>query len=191
MITVDVQDHGVQDALQALSKRVSNMQPILQAIGENLMERTKERFGSGTGPDGQRWKPNARATIEAFLRKKMRNDDKPRTHNGKRVAVKNGYLLKDGRIGGKSILAILGKRPLIDSGQLVAGFSVKSDARSVSVNTNWRSEEIKGGAAVHQFGSKNGRIPARPFFPIKSDGSLYPQEQRLILAALNAYLTGK
>ncbi len=68
MITIEVQDNGVQAALQALANRASNMNPILQTIGEEIMERTKERFGSSTGPDGQRWKPNARATIEAFMR---------------------------------------------------------------------------------------------------------------------------
>lgn len=191
MITIEVQDNGVQAALQALANRASNMNPILQTIGEEIMERTKERFGSSTGPDGQRWKPNARATIEAFIRSKSRNDDAPRTHNGKRVAVKKGYLLKDGRIGSKSILALLGKKPLIASGDLSSSFSVASDSRSVSVNTNWMAGTIKGGAAVHQFGSKNGGIPARPFFPVQSDGSLYPQEQTKILDAINDYLMGR
>lgn len=82
-------------------------------------------------------------------------------------------------------------KPLIASGELASYFNVASDARSVSVNTNWMAGTIKGGAAVHQFGSKNGRIPARPFLPVQSDGSLYPQEQGKILDAINDYLTGR
>ena len=49
-------------------------------------------------------------------------------------------------------------------------------------------------AAIHQFGGKAGRgrkvtIPARPFLPVKSDGSIYPAEQAEIIKALNEYLT--
>lgn len=173
MITIQVQDNGVHAALQALAQRLGNLSPILKTIGEDLMERTKERFGTSTGPDGQRWKPNARATIEAFL--------DARGGFGKKGINKKGQGLA------------MGKKPLIASGLLANSFNVKlaADGRGVSVNTNWRAAEIKGGAAVHQFGSLNGRIPARPFFPIKSDGSLYPQEQSKILDALNAYLAGK
>ena len=33
-------------------------------------------------------------------------------------------------------------------------------------------------------------IPARPFMPVRADGSLYPDETRLILAQINAWLAG-
>lgn len=49
-------------------------------------------------------------------------------------------------------------------------------------------------AAIQQFGGKAGRgrkvtIPARPFLPIRPDGTLYPTEQSQILATLNEYIT--
>jgi len=190
MFQIEVDDSEVQSVLNVLASRISNMRPYMQAIGEDVMERTKQRFDSSSGPDGQRWKPNARATIEAWIRSKSRDDDAPRTHNGRQVAVKNGYLLKDGRVGSKSILQILGKRPLIANGDLASYFNIVFDSQSVSVNNNWMAEKIKGGAAVHQFGSKNGRIPARPFFPITQDGSWYPDEKARVIASLNAYLIG-
>ena len=48
-------------------------------------------------------------------------------------------------------------------------------------------------AAIQQFGGQAGRghkvtIPARPFLPVRLDGTLYPQEQALVLDALNAFL---
>lgn len=48
-------------------------------------------------------------------------------------------------------------------------------------------------AAIHQFDGKAGRghkvdIPARPYLPVKADGSLYPQEKELILRDLNSFL---
>lgn len=175
MITVDVQDQGVQDALQALSKRVSNMQPILQAIGEDIMERTKQRFGTSTGPDGLRWQGNSIATIQAMLAS---------------ARARKGGVLKNGNLSKKVQTGLAGKKLLVDSGSLARQFHVSANANSVTVGNSMIY------AAIHQFGGKAGKgkkvtIPARPFLPVKSDGSLYPQEQRLVLDALNAYLTGK
>lgn len=47
-------------------------------------------------------------------------------------------------------------------------------------------------AAIQQFGGQAGRghkvtIPARAL-PVRPDGTLYPQEQALVLDALNAFL---
>lgn len=175
MITVDVQDHGVQDALQALSKRVSNMQPILKAIGEDIMERTKQRFGTSTGPDGLRWQGNALATVQAVLA---------------RARARKGGVLKNGNLSKKVQTGLAGKKLLVDTGSLARQFHVSANANSVTVGNSMIY------AAIHQFGGKAGKgkkvtIPARPFLPVKSDGSLYPQEQRLILDALNVYLAGK
>ncbi|MBK6651932.1 MAG: phage virion morphogenesis protein [Betaproteobacteria bacterium] len=50
-LTVD--DQGVQSALKALADRVNNMQPLLQAVGDDIVERAKHRFDTSTGPDGQ------------------------------------------------------------------------------------------------------------------------------------------
>ena len=33
-------------------------------------------------------------------------------------------------------------------------------------------------------------MPARPFMPVRADGSLYPDEARLILAQIDAWLEG-
>ncbi|MER2539353.1 MAG: phage virion morphogenesis protein [Azonexus sp.] len=175
MITVDVQDHGVQDALQALSKRVSNMQPILKAIGEDIKERTKQRFATSTGPDGQRWQGNSIATIQAMLAS---------------ARARKGSVLKNGNLSKKVQTGLAGKKLLVDTGSLARQFHVSANANSVTVGNSMIY------AAIHQFGGKAGKgkkvtIPARPFLPVKSDGSLYPQEQRLVLAALNAYLAGK
>lgn len=175
MITVDVQDHGVQDALQALSKRVSNMQPILQAIGEDIMERTKQRFGTSTGPDGQRWQGNALATVQALLA---------------RERARKGGVLKNGNLSKKVQTGLTGKKLLVDTGSLARQFHVSANANSVTVGNSMIY------AAIHQFGGKAGKgkkvtIPARPFLPVKSDGSLYPQEQVKILDAINGYLAGK
>ena len=175
MITVEVQDNAVQDALQALAKRVNNMQPMLQAVGEDIMERTKQRFGTSTGPDGQRWQGNSIATIKAMLAS---------------ARAKKGGTLKNGQLSKKAQAGLAGKKVLVDTGSLARQFHVRSDAKSVTVGNSMIY------AAIHQFGGKAGKghrvtIPARPFLPVKPDGSLYPQEQASILAAVNDYLLGK
>lgn len=173
MFTIEVQDSGVQAALQAISNRVGNMRPILQAIGEDIIERTKERFATSTGPDGQRWKSNARSTIEAFISRQRGYGKKGINKKGRDLAM--------------------GKRVLIgESHDLARQFHVNASASSVTVGNTMKY------AAMQQFGGKKlafpnlwGDIPARPFLPIKQNGELYPADQTKILDALNDYLAGK
>jgi phage virion morphogenesis protein len=68
VITVDTEGlDEVQSLLRAMLERTGNLSPILKAIGETLIESTKERFATSTAPDGSRWKPNSPATIAAWL----------------------------------------------------------------------------------------------------------------------------
>lgn len=171
VITIEVRDNGVHEALQALASRTANMKPILQKIGEDIKERTKLRFSTSTGPDGQRWAPNARSTIEAFIAK--------RRGYGKRGINKKGQALA------------MSKKPLIgESRDLSREFHVHADQTSVTIgNTMLYS-------AIHQFGGMAGKgrkvkIPARPFLPIRDNGELYPQERALILDDINRYLASK
>lgn len=178
MIIIEVRDNGVQNALQALAKRVSNMKPVLQTIGEDIMERTKERFVTGAGPDGRRWQGNSVATIQALLARSSKS---------------KGFYLKDGKtLSKKAQTSLAGKKVLVNTGDLASKFHVSANANSVTVGSSMIY------AAMQQFGGKKskfpnlwGDIPARPFLPIKSDGSLYPQEQTKILDAINLYLAGK
>ena len=176
MITVEVQDNGLQAALQALSQRMGNMQPVLQAIGEDIMERTKQRFGTSTGPDGQRWQGNAVSTVQAMIAN---------------ARSKKGGVLKDGStLSKKSQTALGGKKLLIDTGSLARQFHVHADSASVAISNSMAY------AAIHQFGGKAGKgrkvtIPARPFLPIMQNGEIYPAERVLILDAINDYLAGK
>jgi len=193
---VEVSDSAVQSALEKLAAKVTNPKPILQALGEDLMERTKLRFATSTGPDGQRWQPNARATLEAYIGR--------RGGFGKKGINKKGQALA------------ISKKPLIGhSRSLSTQFHVRADATSVTVgNSMIYASTHQFGARVGEFGryyqlfrlkydkddfrrhagSKKGHpipwgnIPARPFLPVRSDGTLYPAERSAIIDALNAWL---
>ena len=195
MITTQVQDNGVQAALQALSQRMDNMQPALQAIGEDIMERTKPRFGTSTGPDGRRWQGNALATIQALLHRQSGTYAKfSNLKTGKegvtRVGNKKGFYLKNGNLSAGAQAGLGGKKLLIDTGSLARQFHVHADSASVAISNSMAY------AAIHQFGGKAGKgrkvtIPARPFLPIMQNGEIYPAERVLILDAINDYLAGK
>ena len=166
--TVTVDDTEVRAALAALARRAGNPRPFLLAIGEDIMERAKRRFETGTDPAGRRWQPNARATIEAFVA--------GRGGFGKRGINKKGQGLA------------MGKKPLIgETGSLRWQFHVAASGNAVTVGNSMAY------AAIHQFGGKAGRgrkvtIPARPFLPVTASGALYPAEKTRILDALNEFL---
>lgn len=172
VFTVEVKDQEVLARLRDLVAKVGNPRPFLQAVGEDIMERTKGRFATSSGPDGARWAPNAPSTIAAYIAK--------RGGAGKRGTAKKGVGLATG------------KRPLIGfSKDLARQFDVRADGNSVTVGSTMRY------AAMQQFGGKRsqfphlwGDIPARPFLPVTVSGDLYPAERDAIVATLNRYLTG-
>lgn len=181
---------------ETLRQRTDNMQPILAAIGEDIMERTKQRFSTATAPDGTPWAANSQATLAAYLHRQS-GSYAGFSHLGTkkpglaRVGDKKGYFKKDGSLSKKSQTLLENKRPLHgESGDLARQFHVSADAASVTVGSSMKY------AAMQQYGGKKsqfpnlwGDIPARPFFPVMADGSLYPQEERLIVDALRDYLS--
>lgn len=173
--TITVDDKPVQAALQALASRVHNMQPVLKGLGDRIVERTKDRFRTSTAPDGTTWKPNSAATLS------MLSD---------RLAGSKSNRKKDGSLNAKGARALAGKKPLIAGGTLQEQIVASATASLLTVGTNSATSAY---AAIQQFGGKAGRghsvtIPARPYLPIRQDGTLYPQESELILHDINTYL---
>lgn len=174
--TIEVKDDAVQAVLKKLAGRADGLQPVLQAIGEGIVERTKRRFETSTAPDGTPWAPNSATTL-AMLAGRL---------GGQKSKVK-----KDGSLNAKGARQLAGKKPLIGDSQdlrrqiipLVAGNSL-----TVSSTPKY--------AAMQQFGGTTGagsmipgkKIPARPFLPVRQDGTLYPDEQATVLQELNDFL---
>jgi phage gpG-like protein len=149
-IRFSITDKEVLSALNRLAKCASpsKMRPVMQEIGERLTESTKRRFGTSTGPDGSRWPGLAQGTVLARLSE-----------------VKGAYK-KTGKISKKGATAATNIKPLIDTGELstTLRYQITDGGAAVEIGTNRTfSENGDVGAEVHQFGTKNGRIPARPF----------------------------
>lgn len=154
-------DKAVIERLAEIMRRVDDMSPAMMAIGELLSESTKQRFTDSRAPDGKRWKENAPATVLARLAKLQASS------SSRRRAKDPGP-----------------KRPLVDTGILqdTIRYQVINSGRGVEVGTNRFSGEWDGGAAVHQFGSRDGTIPARPFL------GLSPDDQTDVLDVLDRFL---
>lgn len=63
-IYIEYDGRDVQQALHDLQDAVGYIRPALEEIGEILVESTKERFGSLTGPNGESWDPNSPVTLQ-------------------------------------------------------------------------------------------------------------------------------
>ena len=70
MIEVKIDDAQIIKALQKLQAVTGDLSPALKEIGEVLTESTKERFNTGTDPDGQPWADNSNVTVERKGRNK-------------------------------------------------------------------------------------------------------------------------
>jgi len=141
--------------LQRIAQQIDNMRPAYQGIGELLVDSTKNRFDTSTAPDGSRWAPNAEATVLDHLAK-----------------ISGSFSKKTGRLTKKGAQAVMAKKPLVESGLLQDSFAAEATDSSVSVGTNRFSGEWDAGAAVHQFGSKDGTIPERPFLGLSAQDEI-------------------
>ena len=63
MITIEINDAAVNAALDATTRVLTDMTPLMQEIGEVLVVSTKRRFGQGVAPDGSKWAPKAPVTL--------------------------------------------------------------------------------------------------------------------------------
>lgn len=172
-VSVEVIDNQVRESLRQLKARVDNMQPLLRGLAEGITERTKHRFDTSTAPDETPWAPNSAATLQMLA---------------ERLAGSKSNRKKDGSLNAMGARALANKRPLIDSGFLRQNIVPESTADALTVTAT------AAYAAIQQWGGKAGRglkvsIPARPYMPLRADGTLYPQESELILQNINSYLT--
>lgn len=67
MIDVKLDDEQAQAAFARLVRAGTQMQPLMQDIGEFLAETTKQRFQTSIAPDDSRWAPNTETTYVNLL----------------------------------------------------------------------------------------------------------------------------
>lgn len=173
--TVRFDDTAVLARLAEIARQVDDMTPAMRGIGEALAESTKQRFDTSTAPDGAAWQRLAASTVLGRLAQitgafAAYSNVKTRKEGVRRVGDKKGAFLKGGSLSAKSRATLEAVSPLVDTGILQDSirYQVQPGGKGVEIGTNRFAGEWTGGAAVHQFGSKDGKIPARPFLGISA-----------------------
>lgn len=149
MIQITVTDTGVGEPIARLLRGLQNPRPALKAIGELVMESTKESFARSQDPYGVPWLPNSDTTLRAMLHGHGKN------------------FTKKGKVSARGQRQLAAKKPLLgESKSLSKQFGYRVVGNGVEVFSTMRY------AAMQNFGGKKsdfphlwGDIPARPFFP--------------------------
>lgn len=142
MISLELDDRELKRALDSLSARLSDMAPVMHRIAQVMDEGARKHFEEERGPDGQKWKPLAEATLLAHMRR----------------ASPGGLLTKRGNTKAKAVKALAQKKILLEHGRLSHELGREVTSMSAMLTS------IQPYAATHQFGDEKRKIPARPFF---------------------------
>lgn len=65
MIRIEFKHEGVAATLAKAASQLDDMTPLHEAIGEYVIDITKERFKKGIAPDGTAWTPKSPVTLAA------------------------------------------------------------------------------------------------------------------------------
>lgn len=63
-ISADYADRELAALLRSIQRRIRDVEPVLRTVGEDMLLSTDIRWGQEIAPDGTRWKPLAKATID-------------------------------------------------------------------------------------------------------------------------------
>lgn len=66
MADLVITDDEITGALLRLSATLSDLTPIMQEIGEIVIDSTKQRFPQGIAPDGSRWASKSQTTLNRY-----------------------------------------------------------------------------------------------------------------------------
>ena len=77
-IQIDLDDAELRAGLKQLAARIGDLTPFFRDVGEDLLNSTRERFGTQTSPAGVPWE----ALSPAYRKRKRKNRDKILTLDG-------------------------------------------------------------------------------------------------------------
>lgn len=156
MIKITVDDTGVKLLFERLQKKMSDMTPVMQEVGEIVRTSVVRNFEvggryseAGNWRGGSRtWKPLSIATL--FAGKKGR------------------FVTKSGRYKKGVEEKLKNRAILVKEGHLLDSIKWKASSDKVEIGTN------KVYASIHQLGGPAGRelkvnIPARPFMVVQDE----------------------
>ncbi len=152
-IIAHLDDEAFQDSIRELHRRVRNLRPLLQEIGEEMVEATKERFRTQRDPQGRPWRPLSPKTRKY----KRKNQDK--------------ILTLDARLRNSIIYQVRGNRVIWGSSLAYAAAHQLGVDRIVHVREHVRRiGRGRGRSAVRVRSHRRPmRLPARPFLGVSAE----------------------
>jgi phage gpG-like protein len=169
---IEIHHQSTTDALERLAARLTHIQPYLAALGEDMAERTKQRFATTTAPDGSTWAANSPVTLARY------------------IMSRGGASKKTGKVLAKGRALAAAKKPLQGkTGDLARQIFYQADEDQMSLGSSMIY------AAMQQFGGSRARfpnlwgdIPSRRFLPITLAGELEQSEADWMVEQLQSYL---
>ena len=150
VISVQVTDKPVMDALQELSRRVSDISEPLNEIGIEFAERIRGQFSKGESPYGNKW-----AALSAVTQAK---------NKGRRSG---GEPLRD---TGRLMASIT--HQMIDGGKTV---SIATNVKYANTH-QFGARQGQYGRTKRNGPIPWGNIPARPYMPIVGSAVVLPND---------------
>lgn len=124
MITFEISDQKVRQALSSLVESAENPRPLFEQIGELLVDSTKQRFVTSTAPDGSRWAENSDTTLLGYINqyKGSRRKDGGLTQKGaKRLGGKKPLIGETGSLATMIVYQVTGSVLIVGSPMEYAG----------------------------------------------------------------------
>ncbi|MBM94878.1 MAG: phage virion morphogenesis protein [Oceanospirillaceae bacterium] len=140
-ITVENNSQQVLDVLNQLINRVSDPEPLLQVIGKELVDSTKQRFQDAKDPDGNKWVANTQTTLDLYFQE----FGTKKALNKKPLTGESGEL------------------------QTTITDQVQGDQLLVGSPLPYAAMQQFGGTTAADSMIPGKKIPARPFLGISSD----------------------
>ncbi|MDE2414856.1 MAG: phage virion morphogenesis protein [Comamonadaceae bacterium] len=66
MLTITVDDSAFRSHMQELQKRLDNLTPVMEDIGNRMENAVRQRFATRTDPSGAPWAPWMQSTRESY-----------------------------------------------------------------------------------------------------------------------------
>lgn len=86
MLKAEFEVTRATEALRAAAAQLKDMTPIYQDVVEYMIQATRERFATGTAPDGKKWPAKSQATLDRYKRLGYGNLNRVLIGPGKRLS---------------------------------------------------------------------------------------------------------